>query len=117
VKVVILGQDPYFNENQAHGLAFSVSKGVAVPPSLKKIYAELERSIPGFKRPTHGCLTEWAQRGVFLLNATYASPFPPTDDSAVCSCHPPTHALVGLPCVPAKPTRTPSSDGKLSRMK
>ncbi|ELR13309.1 uracilDNA glycosylase, putative, partial [Acanthamoeba castellanii str. Neff] len=71
VKVVILGQDPYFNENQAHGLSFSVTRGVAVPPSLKKIYAELERSIPGWRRPNHGCLTEWAQRGVLLLNATY----------------------------------------------
>jgi uracil-DNA glycosylase len=70
VKVVILGQDPYLREGQAHGLSFSVNRGVKVPPSLLKIYAELERSIPGWKRPNHGCLTEWAQRGVLLLNAT-----------------------------------------------
>ncbi|MEY8702199.1 uracil-DNA glycosylase [Francisella philomiragia] len=70
LKVVILGQDPYHNYNQAHGLAFSVQKGVDVPPSLRNIYKELERSITGFKAPNHGCLTSWAQQGVFLLNTT-----------------------------------------------
>ena len=67
VKVVILGQDPYYGEGQAHGLAFSVKKGVDVPPSLKNIYKELESDI-GFKIPAHGCLESWAKQGVFLLN-------------------------------------------------
>eukprot|EP00158_Paraphelidium_tribonemae_P001107 Partr_v1_DN23985_c0_g1_i3_m49077 putative Excises uracil residues from the DNA which can arise as a result of misincorporation of dUMP residues by DNA polymerase or due to deamination of cytosine (By similarity) len=69
VKVVIIGQDPYHNHNQAHGLCFSVRKGVAVPPSLKNIYKELASDIEGFKVPAHGCLTGWAQQGVLLLNA------------------------------------------------
>ena len=67
VKVVILGQDPYYGEGQAHGLAFSVKKGVDVPPSLKNIYKELQSDI-GFKIPAHGCLESWEKQGVFLLN-------------------------------------------------
>ena len=70
VKVVILGQDPYHGANQAHGLSFSVQKGVAIPPSLKNIYKELQADIPGFKIPTHGDLSSWAKQGVLLLNAT-----------------------------------------------
>ena len=70
VKVVILGQDPYHGDGQAHGLSFSVKKGVAVPPSLKNIYKELETDIEGFKTPDHGELTQWADEGVLLLNAT-----------------------------------------------
>lgn len=70
VKVVIIGQDPYFNPNQGHGLCFSVQKGVAVPPSLNRVYKELESCIPGFKTPKHGYLMEWANQGVLLLNAT-----------------------------------------------
>jgi uracil-DNA glycosylase len=70
VKVVILGQDPYHGLNQAHGLSFSVQKGVAVPPSLQNIYKELATDIPGFKIPRTGDLTEWAEQGVLLLNAT-----------------------------------------------
>ncbi|RKR83961.1 uracil-DNA glycosylase [Mucilaginibacter gracilis] len=70
LKVVILGQDPYHGVNQAHGLSFSVQKGVAVPPSLQNIYKELQTDIAGFKIPAHGDLTEWAQQGVLLLNAT-----------------------------------------------
>jgi len=70
VRVVIIGQDPYFNEGQAHGLCFSVPKGVKVPPSLNTIYKELETCVPNFKNPKHGCLEEWAKRGVLLLNAT-----------------------------------------------
>lgn len=70
VKVVILGQDPYHGPNQAHGLSFSVQKGVPLPPSLQNIYKELETDIPGFKIPTHGDLTEWAEQGVLMLNAT-----------------------------------------------
>jgi uracil-DNA glycosylase len=70
VKVVILGQDPYHGPNQAHGLSFSVQKGVRVPPSLQNIYKELSTDIPGFKIPDTGDLTEWAEQGVLLLNAT-----------------------------------------------
>lgn len=70
VKVVILGQDPYHGANQAHGLSFSVQKGVAIPPSLQNIYKELQTDISGFKVPNHGNLTEWATQGVLLLNAT-----------------------------------------------
>ncbi|MFD2743357.1 MULTISPECIES: uracil-DNA glycosylase [Sphingobacterium] len=70
VKVVILGQDPYHNIGQAHGLSFSVPVGVAIPPSLKNIYAELVEDIPGFVYPKNGDLTKWAQQGVLLLNAT-----------------------------------------------
>ena len=70
VKVVILGQDPYHGAGQAHGLSFSVQKGVIIPPSLKNIYKELETDIEGFKIPDHGNLTKWADQGVLLLNAT-----------------------------------------------
>jgi len=70
VEVVILGQDPYHGEGQAHGLSFSVQKGVATPPSLKNIYKELETDIEGFKTPNHGNLTQWADEGVLLLNAS-----------------------------------------------
>ena len=69
VKVVILGQDPYYGEGQAHGLAFSVKKGVDIPPSLKNIYKEMESDID-FKIPSHGCLESWARQGVFLLNTS-----------------------------------------------
>jgi len=70
VEVVILGQDPYHGPGQAHGLSFSVQKGVTVPPSLKNIYKELETDIEGFKTPAHGNLTQWADEGVLLLNAS-----------------------------------------------
>lgn len=70
VKVVILGQDPYHGQGQAHGLSFSVQKGVAVPPSLKNIYKELAEDFPGYILPNHGELTKWADEGVLLLNAT-----------------------------------------------
>ena len=67
VKVVILGQDPYHNYGQAHGLCFSVQKGVAIPPSLENIYQELHDDL-GCTIPHHGCLTKWAQQGVLMLN-------------------------------------------------
>ncbi len=70
VKVVILGQDPYHGVGQAHGLSFSVQKGMTIPPSLKNIYKELLEDIPGFQVPAHGNLTQWADQGVLLLNAT-----------------------------------------------
>lgn len=69
VKVVILGQDPYHNPGQAHGLCFSVPIGVTPPPSLNNMYQELESDIPGFSRPNHGYLEGWAKQGVLLLNA------------------------------------------------
>ena len=67
VKVVILGQDPYHGPGQAHGLAFSVPEGVAIPPSLRNIYKELETDL-GISPATHGNLTRWADHGVLLLN-------------------------------------------------
>ncbi|WP_415901921.1 uracil-DNA glycosylase [Neptuniibacter sp. QD29_5] len=68
VKVVILGQDPYHQPGQAHGLCFSVMPGVKVPPSLVNIYKELESDL-GLPRPDHGYLESWAQQGVLLLNS------------------------------------------------
>ncbi|WP_313483885.1 uracil-DNA glycosylase [Acinetobacter variabilis] len=68
VKVVIIGQDPYHGPNQAHGLSFSVQKGVALPPSLRNIFHELHNDL-GVKIPKHGDLTHWAEQGVLLLNA------------------------------------------------
>ena len=69
VKVLILGQDPYHGANQAHGLCFSVRPGIALPPSLGNIFAELASDL-GVARPEHGCLDGWARQGVLLLNAT-----------------------------------------------
>lgn len=68
-QVVILGQDPYHGPSQAHGLCFSVARGVAVPPSLVNIYKELKMDVPGFEPPKHGHLSTWAEQGVLLLNA------------------------------------------------
>ena len=69
VKVVILGQDPYHGEGQAHGLSFSVKPGVKIPPSLKNIYKELHSDL-GIETPETGFLEGWAKQGVLLLNAT-----------------------------------------------
>ena len=69
VKVVILGQDPYHGEGQAHGLCFSVKEGVQPPPSLVNIFKELQSDI-GISTPPNGCLTKWAKQGVMLLNTT-----------------------------------------------
>jgi len=66
---MILGQDPYHGPNQAHGLCFSVRRGVAVPPSLANIYKELENDL-GVPAPGHGNLEHWAKQGVLLLNTT-----------------------------------------------
>ena len=68
VKVVILGQDPYHGEGQAHGLCFSVPHGVRPPPSLVNIYKELATDL-GVPRPAHGFLEHWARQGVLLLNS------------------------------------------------
>ena len=67
VKVVIIGQDPYHQPGQAHGLCFSVQKGVRIPPSLVNIYKELNSDV-GVPIPDHGCLEDWAHNGVLLLN-------------------------------------------------
>jgi len=67
VKVVILGQDPYHGPDQAHGLAFSVQRGIAHPPSLQNIFKELRDDL-GCDVPMHGTLEAWAKQGVFLLN-------------------------------------------------
>jgi uracil-DNA glycosylase len=69
VKVVLLGQDPYHGQGQAHGLAFSVQQGVKPPPSLMNIFKELEQDV-GVPPPKHGHLESWAKQGVFLLNAS-----------------------------------------------
>lgn len=70
IKAVIIGQDPYHGKGQAHGLCFSVPKGVdIIPPSLKNIYKEIEREY-GIEMPSRGDLTGWAEQGVLLLNAT-----------------------------------------------
>ena len=69
VKVVIIGQDPYHGDHQAHGLCFSVLPGVDIPPSLRNIFRELQQDC-GIQPPRHGCLRGWAAQGVFLLNAT-----------------------------------------------
>lgn len=68
LKVVILGQDPYHNENQAHGLAFSVPLCVKIPPSLDNIFNELSNDL-GVDKPKHGNLEKWADQGVLLLNS------------------------------------------------
>ncbi len=69
LKAVILGQDPYHEPNQAHGLCFSVKKGVALPPSLQNIYKEIQSDL-GIREPLCGDLTKWAKEGVLLLNTT-----------------------------------------------
>lgn len=69
VRVVIIGQDPYHGPGQAHGLSFSVPKGVAIPPSLQNIYKEMADDLGG-EIPASGDLTHWAEQGVLLLNAT-----------------------------------------------
>ena len=68
VKVVILGQDPYHGDGQAHGLCFSVLPGVPVPPSLENMFKEIQRDL-GIPRPDHGYLMPWARQGVLLLNS------------------------------------------------
>ena len=73
VRVVILGQDPYHGPGQAEGLAFSVARGVKIPPSLRNMFKELQRDVLddlGLPLPTHGSLQAWAQQGVLLLNTT-----------------------------------------------
>lgn len=68
VKVVIIGQDPYHGEGEAHGMAFSVNPDIKIPPSLQNIYKELHRDL-GLKIPNNGYLLKWARQGVLLLNS------------------------------------------------
>ena len=68
VKVVMLGQDPYHEVGQAHGLCFSVRKGVKIPPSLRNMYKELKTDLD-IDMPSHGYLIDWAKQGVFMMNA------------------------------------------------
>jgi uracil-DNA glycosylase len=70
IKVVIIGQDPYHGDGQAHGLCFSVPKGIEIPRSLSNIYKEIDDEYRRIKMPRHGDLTKWAEQGVLLLNAT-----------------------------------------------
>ena len=70
VKVVIIGQDPYHGQKQAHGLAFSVQKGMQIPPSLQNIFKELQSEYNDFQIPHHGDLSSWADQGVLLMNVT-----------------------------------------------
>lgn len=68
VNVLLLGQDPYHNDNQAHGLCFSVKPGIKPPPSLVNIYKELQNDL-GLQIPNHGYLVPWAKQGILMLNA------------------------------------------------
>ncbi|CED85165.1 uracil-dna glycosylase [Phaffia rhodozyma] len=70
VKLVVIGQDPYHQPRQAHGLSFSVRKGIQVPPSLRNIYKEIKDEYPNFVVPSHGDLSSWAAQGVLLLNTS-----------------------------------------------
>lgn len=84
VKVVLLGQDPYHQKGQAHGMCFSVNPGIAIPPSLQNIYKELQDDVGCFI-PNNGYLMPWARQGVFLLNTILT-----VEDS-----HPLAHAKIG----------------------
>ncbi len=85
VKVVILGQDPYHQAKQAHGLSFSVSDGIAIPPSLKNIFKEIDLSFDTVTFRSSGNLSNWAKQGVLLLNTTLT----------VRESHPNSHAKLG----------------------
>lgn len=99
VKVVILGQDPYHGPNQAHGLSFSVQKGIPFPPSLQNIFKELQRDT-GTPYPLHGDLSSWAQQGVFLLNASLT----------VRAAEPMSHSQIGWAIFTDAVIRTISKD-------
>ncbi|MFM2478127.1 uracil-DNA glycosylase [Celerinatantimonas sp. MCCC 1A17872] len=95
VKVVILGQDPYHQFGQAHGLCFSVRPGVKVPPSLVNIYKELKNDIPGFEIPSHGYLEYWAKQGVLLLNTVLTVEHGKAHSHASCGWEQFTDAVIG----------------------
>ncbi len=69
IKVVIVGQDPYCNKNQSHGLAFSLLPNIKITPSLKNIYIEIKNEYPNFKIPNNGYLLNWTKQGILLLNS------------------------------------------------
>ncbi|QJC31764.1 uracil-DNA glycosylase [Enterobacteriaceae endosymbiont of Donacia tomentosa] len=85
IKVVILGQDPYYGINQANGLAFSVMPGIIIPPTLKNIYKALKFDIVNFNIPNHGYLIDWVTQGVMLLNSILT----------VVKGHPYSHSNIG----------------------
>ena len=93
LKVVILGQDPYHGSGQAHGLCFSVPKGVKPPPSLVNIFKELNRDL-GIEIPTHGNLESWAEQGVLLLNASLTVNEGEANSHAGCGWHRFTDAVI-----------------------
>jgi len=96
VKVVILGQDPYHDNGQAHGLCFSVKKGITPPPSLKNMYKELTTDIKGFEAPNHGNLEKWADEGVLLLNASLTVQAHKANSHAKCGWLQFTDAVIKL---------------------
>ncbi len=69
IKIVIIGQDPYYKKNQAQGLAFSISKKTKITESIKNIYKEIKNEYPNYNIPKHGCLKKWAKQGILLLNS------------------------------------------------
>lgn len=103
VKVVILGQDPYHGPGQAHGLAFSVPRGVPIPPSLRNIRKELRRDL-GLSSPDHGCLQAWAAHGVLLLNTVLTVEAAQAASHADWGWEPLTDALIEAVASDAHPT-------------
>ncbi len=95
VKVVILGQDPYIKPGEAMGMSFSVPKGVSIPPSLQNIFKELHTDL-SCSIPNHGDLTEWANQGVFLLNASLTVERGKSNSHARCGWHRFTNAVIHL---------------------
>ncbi len=69
IKIVIIGQDPYYKKNQANGLAFSINKKIKLTECIKNIYKEIKNEIPEFNIPKHGCLKNWSKQGILLLNS------------------------------------------------
>jgi uracil-DNA glycosylase len=94
LRLVILGQDPYHDDGQGHGMCFSVRPGVAIPPSLRNIYKELTADIDGFRAPSHGYLEAWAQQGVLLLNATLTVQAHEANSHAKCGWQDFTDAVI-----------------------
>ena len=93
VKVVVLGQDPYIKPGEAMGLSFSVPKGIKIPPSLMNIYKELEEDL-SCPKPNHGDLTNWANQGVFLLNASLTVEQGKSNSHASCGWHTFTDSVI-----------------------
>jgi uracil-DNA glycosylase len=93
LKVVILGQDPYHGEGQAHGLCFSVPQGIKPPPSLVNIFKEIKTDV-GIAPPNHGNLEKWARQGVLLLNASLTVNAGEANSHAACGWHTFTDAVI-----------------------